>query len=244
MRDRSRGSLLGLVSVVLSVALAGCAGGKTEAPLANTEGPELLAMLQLGRPALNCREACLDAWKRVQPKVMQLDADARWADLAVLVMRSGYQDDLSLYYLGRAAEGMGFYTAAASYYRQSMQLSGTSISCANLSGLCGNANLPTSASLHLAASERMLIKLKARPKKPTAKAPIPSAEQPSTAEPTATTEPTHTAEPAPTAEPISLAVPTPQPASNSATLPAERTAIVNSGSGGVPEYVEPPPASK
>ena len=28
--------------------------------------------------------------------------------LAALVMRIGYQDDLSLYYLGRAAEGMGY----------------------------------------------------------------------------------------------------------------------------------------
>jgi len=75
----------------------------------------------------------------------QLDAATNWDDLAVLVMRSGYQDDLSLYYLGRAAEGRGFYGAAASYYRRSMQLSGTSVSCMNLSHLCGGVTLPKTA---------------------------------------------------------------------------------------------------
>ena len=73
-------------------------------------------------------------------------------------MRTGYQDDLSLYYLGRAAEGMGFYPAAASYYQQSMELSGTSISCANLSRLCEGLALPADAARRLNVVQELLTK--------------------------------------------------------------------------------------
>ncbi len=46
------------------------------------------------------------------------------------MIRVGYQDDLSLFYLGRAAEGLGFTAGAAAYYQQSKELSGTAIGCA------------------------------------------------------------------------------------------------------------------
>ena len=117
--------------------LCGCAGGGSDNRYANMARPELLAQLQLGRSVLRCREACLSAWREAQPYAARLDASGQWGDLAATVMRTEYQDDLSLYYLGRAAEGLGFYPAAVSYYRQSMELSGTSISCAYLSRLCG-----------------------------------------------------------------------------------------------------------
>jgi hypothetical protein len=71
-------------------------------------------------------------------------------------MRTDYQDDLSLYYLGRAAEGMGFNPSAASYYRQSIELSGTSISCTNLSRLCGGLTLPTDAVRRLRVVQQLL----------------------------------------------------------------------------------------
>src|SRR4029077_19728509 len=117
---------------------------------------ELLALMQTGRPVLNCREACLAQRRLAQPQMGELDAGGRSEELALLVMRIGYQDDLSLYYLGRAAEGMGYRSAAASYYRQSLQLSGTSISCRYLSRQCGGVALPTTAAARLAAVERML----------------------------------------------------------------------------------------
>src|SRR6202158_617408 len=94
---------------------------------------EVLAQLRAGRPLLGCHDPCLAAWRGAQPQAAQLDAGARWQDLAMLLARTGYQDDLSLYYLGRAAEGLGSREAAAAYYRQSTQSSGTSSSCQSLS---------------------------------------------------------------------------------------------------------------
>ena len=45
------------------------------------------------------------------------------------MLRIGYEDDLTLYYLGNAAEGTGYPGAAASYYRQSVRFSGSSAAC-------------------------------------------------------------------------------------------------------------------
>jgi hypothetical protein len=81
---------------------------------------ETLAQLRAGRPLLTCREPCLAAWRSAQPQAAQLDAGARWQDLAMLLARTQYQDDLSLYYLGRRRRN--FLRWQAGYYRQSTQL--------------------------------------------------------------------------------------------------------------------------
>jgi hypothetical protein len=148
--------------VAACLILAGCV---QERP-ANISMPEVLAMLQTGRPVRNCREACLTTWQSVQPQAAQLEMSGRWSDLAVLVVQTGYQDDLSLYYLGRAADGLGYRNGALSYYRQSMQLSDTSVSCRNLSHLCGGLLLPTAASQRIAAIDRMI----APPRRPAPRA--------------------------------------------------------------------------
>jgi hypothetical protein len=87
MRKKLRGALLALAPLIL----ANCVGVEPQGRLAHSGKAELLARLQLGQPALDCREPCLSEWRRVQPMAAQLDAATNWDDLAVLVMRSGYQ---------------------------------------------------------------------------------------------------------------------------------------------------------
>jgi len=162
-----RSGLVGFVGLIL----AGCAEQAT-----NLQPAQILALLQAGRPVLDCRDACLAQWRRVQPTAARLDADASWNDLAVLLAHTRYQDDLTLYYLGRSAQGMGFYQAARSYYRQSMQLSGTSISCQNLSGLCGGVALPNAVLRRLAEIDRAVAPPKPRILRPqSGTSPIPGA---------------------------------------------------------------------
>ncbi len=149
------------------LALAGCA------ERSDTVNPsETLAQLRGGRALLSCREPCLAEWRGAQPQAAQLDAGARWQDLAILLTRTRYQDDLSLYYLGRAAEGLGYREAAAGYYRQSTQLSGTSGSCQSLSRLCGGVVLPRAAALRVAAIERELNRAKPRRTEQTPQGPV------------------------------------------------------------------------
>ncbi len=152
MRRVRQGAAIGLACAML----AGCAGHPATAPPSAAERARLLGLLQTGRPVLDCRQACLAEWRRAAPAAVQLDAAGRWSDLAVLVMQTRYQDDLTLYYLGRAAQGMGDTKAAGSYYRQSLQLSGTTIACANLSRLCGGLALPAATLGHLAEVDRAL----------------------------------------------------------------------------------------
>lgn len=137
--------------------LAGCLGlaGCVLPPPAPTPAQKL-AMLPTGEPLLNCREACLGAWRAWAPQAAFLSRDGRWRDLAWLVLSVDYQDDLTLYYLGQAAHGLGFPSAAASYFRQSLTLTGTTASCYFLSLTCGGIDLPRASLLQLAAIDEEL----------------------------------------------------------------------------------------
>jgi hypothetical protein len=148
------------------LAAVGCAE-----QLATVKPEDFRAQLRAGKVALGCREPCLTEWRRVQPQAAQLDAGGRWQDLAMLVARAGYRDDLSLYYLGRSAEGLGYKGAAAGYYRQSIPLSGTQGSCQNLSRACGGVALPRAAAARAGAIERELIRTRARPPEAAPQAP-------------------------------------------------------------------------
>jgi hypothetical protein len=208
--------LLGLCCVLL----AGCAEQH------NSVTPENgLALMQTGVPVLSCREPCLADWRREQPQTQKLVAAGQWRDVATLVIRVGYQDDLSLYYLGLAAEGLGFTTGAASYYRQSKELSGTAIDCASLSRQCGGLVFPQAASLRLSS---VMLQLE-RSRRAPAAAP-PGKPVPATTEGVATGSATSN-ETLPPAPPLALA-PTPQPAP-----PPPRPADTK-------DFIEPPPAQR
>jgi hypothetical protein len=137
------------------IAACGIAGLSACTPEAAKVSPEqLLAMIPTGEPLLTCRADCLAAWRAAEPQAETLAAGRRWSDLALLVLKVNYEDDLTDYYLAQAAQGMGYRTAAASYYRQSIELSGGPAACAAYSRLCGGVALPRAAEARLAALGR------------------------------------------------------------------------------------------
>ena len=75
---------------------------------ANVPPAQLMSELQAGQPILDCRNDCLFAWNDNRQRAAALDATDRWQELALLVMQIGYMNDLSYYYLGRAAENLGY----------------------------------------------------------------------------------------------------------------------------------------
>jgi len=168
------GKYLSFVAIALGAALlAGCS--TPSAPSVNVD--EAMLLVQVGRPVLRCRADCLAAWRAAAPQAEQDLARQRWRDLAESLIRVNYQDDLTLYYLGRAAEGLGYPKAAASYYRQSMEFSGTSGSCAYLSRQCGGVTLPRDAALRLATLDNDLNRARParRPSPPSASSANPPA---------------------------------------------------------------------
>jgi len=212
MRSLFWAAIVGLACI----AVAGCAT-QTTAPLS---ADEAMVLLRSGRPVLTCRDACLASWRESQPQAQRLAEAGNWRELAILVERVGYQDDLSLYYLGRAAEGLGYDPAAASFYRQSMQISGTSLSCLNSSKQCGGVFLPRDASLRLAAIDNAL-------RRPSVRRPA----RPSTTSPATPAAPEATPTSAETEAPAVPAPIAPVPGAAPQNPPADTT-----------EFIEPPPA--
>lgn len=164
-----------MAAALAVAALAACAP-----PATTTVSPEQrLAMIPTGEPLLSCRADCLAAWRAAVPQAQSLAARHRWTDLALLLLRVDYEDDLTTYYLAEAAQGMGYRTAAASYYRQSIELSGGPAACAAYSRVCDGVALPRTARARLAALGRPAP----RPRPPTAEKSAPKAAEPIAAPP-------------------------------------------------------------
>lgn len=108
----------------LLAATAGCTLKNVNVPPA-----ELMRQVQAGQPMLDCRADCSGAWGQNHQQIRILDATGRWQDLALLVAQIGYMNDLSYYYLGHAAENLGYWQAAQRYYRIAERLSVGPMSC-------------------------------------------------------------------------------------------------------------------
>jgi hypothetical protein len=112
------------VGTLAATAVTGCT-------LKNVNVPpdQLMREFQAGQPMLDCRLDCSGAWGQNRQKVAALYAAGRWQELGLLVMQIGYMDDLSYYYLGLAAENLGYLQAAERYYRIAERLSVTQMAC-------------------------------------------------------------------------------------------------------------------
>lgn len=167
----------------VSLMLAACVMQQTAPEVAVS--PQMVDTVRSGRAILDCREPCLAAWRQAQPQAAQYDASGRWGELATVVLRTGFQDDLSLYYLGRAAEGLGAANAARRYYAESVQISATNRSCRTFSGECGGLSLPRTASARLAMLERGRTPGSEPLRRPRPQPPRPGSGQPNPGQPNA-----------------------------------------------------------
>lgn len=210
----------GILMAFALFAVAGCVAQPAE--IATTEA---VARLRTGETLLTCRDACLAAWQRAQPQAVQLAAAGSWADLAALVLGVNYQDDLTLFYLGQAAEGLGYPGAAASFYRQSTYLSGTAASCGYASRLCAGLDLPGVAYRRLAAIDRSLRRPRGRRVAPALHGyEAPARPGPASSEPAAV-------ESEPPEAPQPHAATPPEPAPSPRAAPTA-------------DFIEPPPATR
>jgi hypothetical protein len=155
------------VGALSLAATAGCTLKNVNVPPA-----ELMRQVQAGQPMLDCRTECAGAWGQNRQQVRIDDATGRWQDLALLVAQIGYMNDLSYYYLGHAAENLGYWQAAQRYYRIAERLSVTAMSChqgeveiqAALSipaDLCDGYSFPDALYPHLEVVEARLAALSA-----------------------------------------------------------------------------------
>lgn len=83
---------------------------------------QMMADLKAGKPNLTCDLECVFSWTSNFRRMITLHNASQWEALAELVMQVGHGKDISYYFLGKAAEGLGYYDAAAKYYRYSLEL--------------------------------------------------------------------------------------------------------------------------
>lgn len=108
-----------VIAACMSIGLAGCAAQYGSA-LDEKELAQLWTDFSEGRAELSCGTSCAFAWGLNRQRARSLHDLELWADLALLVLRVGHRLDQTRYYLGRAAEGLGYLHAAAEYYNASI----------------------------------------------------------------------------------------------------------------------------
>jgi hypothetical protein len=176
---------------------------------------ELIRRLQAGEPALECGLPCRDAWRANRTTALVLNEARQWRELAVLVMQIGYADDLTYYYLGRAAEGLGFWNAAKTYYQTSLRLNSAGMTCtAEGAVYCNGQVFP-------AAAQAELAELTAPP-------------------PTSPSRPSKTHPAQHPRRPPAKPSPPPAPASTETTAPPSAGATV-APEAATPDFAAPPP---
>jgi hypothetical protein len=101
-------------AVAMLALLAGCQ--QKVATLTPELQAGMMSDLQAGKMTLDCGLKCHFTWVAQVPQINTLDTSEHWTDLAVRVMQIGYGSDLAYYYLGQAAQGLGYHNAAIAYY--------------------------------------------------------------------------------------------------------------------------------
>ncbi len=118
--------------------------------------PKFAAFLE-GSANLDCQSfTCTMRFASNYHQSQILMAEREWKQLANNVLDLGFREDINYYWLGRAAEALGALKAAAIYYQKAEQLMRTDDSldhCRDAStDNCGNINLASELSAHLAAA--------------------------------------------------------------------------------------------
>ena len=149
---------LACIGVLTVAAMTGCTMKN-----ANVPPDELMRQFQAGQPMLDCSmEECGLGWMQNRQKAELLEATGRWQELALFVMQIGFMDDLTYYYLGRAAQELGYLQAAQRYYQIAERLSVTELACGNRPhNICNGHVFPDQLYPHLEVVEARLAAISA-----------------------------------------------------------------------------------
>lgn len=146
MSDLIAGSRLRSIGVtlMLAAALIGCSHGGVKDE-AGRPVQDIFATFTKGEVRLRCNTSCAGAWGAESRNWSAFYKNALWRDLALGVSEVNFQGDLHYYYLGRAAESLGYPQAASTYYRLSRA---TQYKCSG--NLCDGINVPEEVAQGLA----------------------------------------------------------------------------------------------
>jgi hypothetical protein len=149
--------------IALIASVSGC-GEKVEV-LTPAVQAQMMDDLKAGNLVLDCGEKCSFAWAMKVDSIHSLDLAERWPELAQSVMKIGYGQDLAYYYLGQAAQGLGYHEAAIKYYQWAYALAAsqnTLLQCASLGSdyhdPCQGVNLVAAVPVLIDASKEAIAR--------------------------------------------------------------------------------------
>jgi outer membrane protein OmpA-like peptidoglycan-associated protein len=99
---------------------------------------DVMNSLKKGDLRLNCNVTCSGKWGGERKSAKKLYDNQLWNDLAVKVANVGYKINQNYYYLGSAAEGLGYQDAAITYYKLAL----TSLECGGFLDICDGLVFP------------------------------------------------------------------------------------------------------
>jgi hypothetical protein len=150
-----------LARVMAAACLGVLAAGCSMVPVGHQDPAaraQALGEFRAGQARMACGRGleCAVYWNEARQAAGRLAAAGRWEDVADVVLKAGYDLDLTWFYLGLAAEGLGHAQAARVYYDNAIRLSlyGAGYRClAAGMGSCDGIRLPEDAQKLLAANE-------------------------------------------------------------------------------------------
>jgi hypothetical protein len=89
-----------------------------------------------GESVFECRFECIFGYGNSRGTWKALYDKRAWRDLAVAVLKVGYQSDLSYFLLAQAANGLGLKEAAQAYYARAVAAEKDGKGCAGLPDTC------------------------------------------------------------------------------------------------------------
>lgn len=101
------------------IVLYGCASSGIQTPTGE-QATNVVTVFERGEARLNCELSCAGAWGAARINAKKLYEQGLWRDLAIEVSRVGFKSDLTYFYLGRAAEGLGLAETSITYYKSGL----------------------------------------------------------------------------------------------------------------------------
>ena len=145
-----------LLAVSMSL-LASCVTQPT--PTISTLDRKLLARFASGASVLDCEGACSSTYVHSQADIWSRYDAQDWQGLALLILHIRWRRDITYFFLGAAAQGLGHLEAADRYYRFAGALASSTRPmnrCASIYELCGPLSLPQDIYPRLAAVDQLL----------------------------------------------------------------------------------------
>ncbi len=114
-----RARLARSLAMGLLLLCGGCAA--KVAAIDNSNVDALVNQFVDGKAQLDCELPCAGTFGANRQAMLAMYQAGNWSKLAKLVMSIGFNEDLSWFYLGRSAEGLGLGDTAVEYYTKALE---------------------------------------------------------------------------------------------------------------------------